>query len=493
MTANLVNFALFQIGWFACVLGAADPRPAMAWAGPLVVLLLLAVHLGRSRESSSELRLLIGVGLFGFAVDSVLSATDVLRYEDRLVAWLAPPWIVALWLMFAATFRHSLAWLAPRPAVAFLLGAVGGPLSYAAGARLGALEWPENVVRSALVTSVVWGLAVPLCLAAAHRRLEVGGSVRFAITLLATSILTTGCASLPKDEVEARLLALDRSPATAIERVPVTYRGEAAEAIVSRTHAQTPGGAIPIVFVHGTPGSLLGVAPLVDAGLAARHEVVAIDVLGHGMTRATPPSPLTFQDAADWVVAVLDALALGPVCLVGHSYGGEFAWRAALDRPDLVDGLVLVDSSGLPRPPDAFLPEEVKMREWSVATYGWLLNSRDRMRGALEPHVDVVEDAWLEELFVVCENADNWRAMVELCRDENGTRASELGDLTVPTRLIWGEEDIAYPAEEVGRAFEAAIPSARLVVIEGTGHYPTEERPREVVTAILSFLGEEAE
>ena len=46
--------------------------------------------------------------------------------------------------------------------------------------------------------------------------------------------------------------------------------------------------------------------------------------------------------------------------------------------PDLVDRLVLIDCSGLPRSFDQFLSEEVKMREWSVARLGYLLNSEDR-------------------------------------------------------------------------------------------------------------------
>ncbi|MFG0318484.1 MAG: alpha/beta fold hydrolase [Planctomycetota bacterium JB042] len=494
MSANLLNFALFQAGWFACVLGAADPRPAVAWIGPAAVAVLLAIHLARVEPRRDEARLLVGVAAFGFVVDSILTAADVLRYEDRLVAWLAPPWIVALWAMFASTFRHSLAWLGERPRLAFLLGAVGGPASYAAGARLGALQWPENVVRSVLVTSVVWALAVPLCLRAARRRPGPGPSARFAIALLATSTLTLGCGSLPKEKLEAELLVLDRAPDLAsdrLERVAIPFRDAAAEAVVLRVPAAAPSDEPPIVFVHGTPGSFLSVAPLLEAGLAARRDVVSIDVLGHGVTRARPPEPMTFQAGADWIVATLEALALGPVALVGHSYGGEFAWRAALDRPDLVDRLVLIDSAGLPRPPGGFLPEEEKMRDWSIATHGWILNSRDRIRAALEPHLEAVDEGLLEEMFLVCENAANWRAMVELCRDENGERAHELSGMRVPTLLLWGERDLAYPPERFARGFEERIPDVRLRVLEGTGHYPNEERPDAVVAAVESFLAEE--
>ena len=84
----------------------------------------------------------------------------------------------------------------------------------------------------------------------------------------------------------------------------------------------------------------------------------------------------------------------------------------------------------------------------------------------------------------------NWRAMVALCRDENGNRQSDLGQVGQPTLLLWGAEDIAYPVDRFAKAFEEAIPDARLAVIEGAGHYPFEERPAETAAALLAFLEE---
>jgi len=80
-------------------------------------------------------------------------------------------------------------------------------------------------------------------------------------------------------------------------------------------------------------------------------------------------------------------------------------------------------------------------------------------------------------------------AMVELARDENGSRAGELEQLTQPTLLLWGARDIAYPPERFAALFERDIPAARLELIEGSGHYPQEERPDAVVKALESFLG----
>ena len=78
--------------------------------------------------------------------------------------------------------------------------------------------------------------------------------------------------------------------------------------------------------------------------------------------------------------------------------------------------------------------------------------------------------------------------MIDLARDENGEREGELGQLTRPTLLLWGEEDIAYTLDHYGQRFEAAIPGAKLVALPETGHYPHEERPAEVVRVLDDFF-----
>jgi pimeloyl-ACP methyl ester carboxylesterase len=94
----------------------------------------------------------------------------------------------------------------------------------------------------------------------------------------------------------------------------------------------------------------------------------------------------------------------------------------------------------------------------------------------------------VEEFFLVCENAHNWKAMIDLARDENGERQDELGDIQAPTLVVWGADDIAYPLEVYGERFAREIPRAQLAVLPETGHYPHEERPAEVVRLLSGFF-----
>lgn len=76
----------------------------------------------------------------GAIVDSVLGYLGILLFRDSLIAsWLCPPWLIALWLIFATTFQSSLSWLAGRYWIAAVSGGIFGPVSYYAGQALGAL------------------------------------------------------------------------------------------------------------------------------------------------------------------------------------------------------------------------------------------------------------------------------------------------------------------------------------------------------------------
>jgi pimeloyl-ACP methyl ester carboxylesterase len=300
------------------------------------------------------------------------------------------------------------------------------------------------------------------------------------------------CLSMNKTTVEERLLALEknaplRGRIETLER-RVTIGGEELDARFRFYRAGERGRPV-VVLVHGTPSSLVTWTACVfgPGGLAQSCDVIALEMVGHGATR-TALDAYSFERGAEWIQAFLEAQDLRGITLVGNSYGGEFVWRAALDSPDRVGRVVLMSSSGFPRKDDEWFPEEVKMREMSLAKIGWLFNSRNNVRGALQPHFQApVPDEHVEEVFLVCENRDNWRAMIDLARDENGTRAGELARLGQPTLLLWGAQDIAYRPGTVGERFRTTLPDARLELIEGAGHYPQEEQPAEVARVLSAF------
>jgi hypothetical protein len=167
LPTSLLNMALYQAGWFAVVLGAAHRRP---WPGLAAALALFAIHVLAARARRDELLLGVVAGALGYCIDTFLQGVGVLAFDTgSVVPWLAPPWLIALWLQFATLLRFSLRWLDRRPALAGLLGLVGGPVAFLSGSRLGAVTFPAGAPIALAALGLVWAAVTPLLLAVAAR------------------------------------------------------------------------------------------------------------------------------------------------------------------------------------------------------------------------------------------------------------------------------------------------------------------------------------
>jgi hypothetical protein len=166
----VVDFALFQLAWFACATQAAQGRPAL---GIAAVAAFVAWQWARSDRRQAEAMLVVIALALGLAWDTALLQSGLVRYAaPGPLPGVAPAWILAMWALLAAVLRGPLRWLRGRPWLAAALGAVGGPASYAAAARLGACELAGGMAALG-VLGLGWALLTPLLLEAA-RRLDTG-------------------------------------------------------------------------------------------------------------------------------------------------------------------------------------------------------------------------------------------------------------------------------------------------------------------------------
>jgi len=164
--AFVLNVLLFQIGWFACVLGAAH---GLAWAGAFTALAIVAWHVVRAGDWRRELALVACAAALGVVFESLLVQSGWIRFgAGVLIEGAATYWMVALWALFATTMNVSLRGLRAHGWLAALLGAIGGPLAYYAGARLGALEFVATGA-GLLAIGAGWAVLTPLLFRAALR------------------------------------------------------------------------------------------------------------------------------------------------------------------------------------------------------------------------------------------------------------------------------------------------------------------------------------
>jgi hypothetical protein len=159
MPLMLQNFVLFQIGWFGCVVGGASPD--YYWIGVAIVAFIIAVHLVRASEIRNEIMLIVLTMAVGTAWDSALTVAGLFEFANGvLVSWLVPSWMIAMWALFATTLNVSLKWLKHRYVLAAVFGAVGGPVAYYAGHRIGAVDF-NNTLNSMIAVGAGWALIMP--------------------------------------------------------------------------------------------------------------------------------------------------------------------------------------------------------------------------------------------------------------------------------------------------------------------------------------------
>lgn len=162
----VINLVLYQISWLACILGGANGMP---WLGVVVVAAVVAYHLTISTRPALELRLIAAAAIVGAVWDSFLVAAGWLVYPSgTLISNTAPYWIVALWVVFATTFNVSLTWFKTRLVAASLFGAIGGPLAYLAGERLGGVVIVDPYA-GLVALALGWSVWMPVMLLMARR------------------------------------------------------------------------------------------------------------------------------------------------------------------------------------------------------------------------------------------------------------------------------------------------------------------------------------
>jgi hypothetical protein len=173
-----LNLALSQLAWFAAVWGGAHGH---SWPGVTAVAVVVAIDLMvATAVRRTAIRLASALAL-GVVVDSLLGLSGACTWHGGALEGRLPPlWLMSLWPNFASMLGASLAWLPRRLALAGLLGLVGGPLAYAAGARMHALAFTRGEPIGLSAVGLAWMLAAPLLAWSARPRPT--GSATMALT-----------------------------------------------------------------------------------------------------------------------------------------------------------------------------------------------------------------------------------------------------------------------------------------------------------------------
>ncbi len=169
MNALVINLSLFKAGWLAAVFAAAASLPIL---GTAVIGIAVAVHLWQSDEPRGEFLLLALAAAVGFVWESLLVYAGIVQYgPNTALAATAPYWIVAMWVLFATTLNVGMRWLRKNLLVASIFGGLGGPMSFLAGEKAGAVTF-ANTSIALVVIGLGWAVLLPLLVRFAARNDE---------------------------------------------------------------------------------------------------------------------------------------------------------------------------------------------------------------------------------------------------------------------------------------------------------------------------------
>jgi proline iminopeptidase len=264
--------------------------------------------------------------------------------------------------------------------------------------------------------------------------------------------------------------------------------------------AQVIGHGYPLVLMHGGP-SLDHYTLLPFRQLADRFTLIFYDHRCNGRLAGAPVSSMTWENLTADAEELRQKLGFDRWAVLGHSFGGMVALEYALRYPASLSHLVLLDTGGdswwpqhnaaglLARrgyspdkvelvrrwengefTPQEYIPIALKIRE--VYGHGSFLRQtvHDAARGQGRPKAR--PQAWI---FVGRQLWKGWTVM------------DRLGEISVPTLVIAGRDDVFFPPEHQGQ-LAAGIPRARLQIIERAGHVAYSERPAEVMAAVTDFI-----
>lgn len=251
----------------------------------------------------------------------------------------------------------------------------------------------------------------------------------------------------------------------------------------------------PVVLIHGFGGSTFSWRRTIPPLAAGGWRTLAVDLLGFGLSDKTFDADHSHPAQARRVAGVMEQLGIGRSAVVAHSMGANVALHLADLRPDLVDRLVLVAASvqaeggGLSPGRLLHLPPVARWTRLAVRALATPERVTDTLRSAYRDPGQV-DEATAAGYLRPLEVRDWDVALVAIVRDA-GDNALPVAPATItrPTLIVWGADDSWIDLAE-GERLHAAMPQARLVVIDDAGHLPFDERPAQFIAAVLPFLEE---
>jgi len=253
-------------------------------------------------------------------------------------------------------------------------------------------------------------------------------------------------------------------------------------------HFLEAGEGAPLILIHGFGGSTFSFRHTIPE-LARHFRVIALDLKGFGLSERPAGGDYSLTAQARLVSEFMERLGIRRATVLGHSMGGEVAMRLAVNHPERVERLILVDSASGREVPHRTSGGRFLRPLLPVVALFTLHSRRFRrlsLRSAVYDPAYLTPEV-LEGYFRPTRIRGHLRGLGELLASWRNDPPLDPSAIVQPTLVLWGEEDHWLPVSQ-GQHIHEQISGSRMVIIPKAGHLPLEERPEESNRAIVDFL-----
>jgi pimeloyl-ACP methyl ester carboxylesterase len=245
----------------------------------------------------------------------------------------------------------------------------------------------------------------------------------------------------------------------------------------NRVHYRDEGKGRTVILIHGTASSLHTWDQWSDH-LKGKYRLIRMDLPGFGLTGPDRNDRYEVSDDIRFISTFLATIGVERADFVGSSLGGRVAWEYALKYPRKVRTLTLMNALGYPQEQ---WPPAIEMAQWPIIDKLMEYVSPKFMfeEGLKEVYFEerLVSDELVDRYYELSRYPGNMAAFPKRVQARLDQDASQIVKITVPTLIMWGEEDKYFPVESAYR-FKKDIPNAKLHVYPMVGHLPMEEVPQ---------------
>ena len=270
--------------------------------------------------------------------------------------------------------------------------------------------------------------------------------------------------------------------AAALRRVSVDVAGRGA-VLTAHVPPAERGTATPLVLIHGFDSSSMEFRRFLPVLRDAGVEAWALDVYGCGFTDFQPGSTCTPEDRRAHLLAFIQQVVGRPAVVLGASLGASTAIDLAVEHPEWVRGLVLVDGQAFESAPQ--LPGPLAALGVQVLRQEWLRNMANQI-AYFDKGKYATQDAML--IGRLHTHLNGWAdANVAFIASGGYRCADKVAAVKQPVLVTWGAQDEIVPPATSER-FKGALKDCRVEMIAECGHVPHLEQPVALRDAVLSFL-----